>query len=202
MPGAPIVYSPPAPTLGNVLVGTGICWTAPVGSSLPSDQNLGNATSWTGAGWTYVGATDQGVSVSYNPSTVDIRIEEQETPVQTIVDSATLQISFDISEETVAGINLAYGNGGTVSVTAAGAGQPGKTVLNLSTNFVQMAAALLGKNAAGFPHILYVPAVMSAGTVATSYRRAAAQRMYPTTLNAVCAQSSIQFIDITSLATS
>ena len=46
------------------------------------------------------------------------------------------------------------------------------------------------------------PAVMSAATVKTDYRRAANQRMYPTTLSSVCPFSEIEWIDLTSVATS
>jgi hypothetical protein len=197
-----LTWSPVSPVPGNVVVGSAIVFTSPVSTALPSDANLGVSSSWTGGGWSYVGATDQGVSLNWNPSTVDIRIEEQPTPVQTLVDSATIQVSFDLSEETLTGINLAYGNAGTIAVTAAGAGQPGKSVLTLSTNFAQMALAVVGKNQLGYARVLSVPTVMSAGTVSTSYRRAAAQRLYPTTLNATCAFSSIQWVDLSAPATS
>lgn len=202
MAGAPLVFSPPNPTPGNVVVGQAIVFTAQVGTSLPSDQNLGVAASWTGGGWTYIGATDQGVSLNWNPSTVEIRIEEQPTPVATLVDSATIQVTFDLSEETLVNVNLAYGNSGTIATTAAGASQPGKQVLSLSTNFTQLACAVVGKNQLGFARVMSIPIVMSAGTVATTFRRAAAQRMYPCTLNAVCAFSAIQWVDLTAIATS
>jgi hypothetical protein len=197
-----LTWSPPSTTPGNVVYGTGLVFTAPVATALPADASLGVASSWTGGGWIYIGATDQGVSLNFNPSTVDIRIEEQPTPVATLVDSATLQVSFDFSEETLTNINLAYGNAGSIAVTAAGAGQPGKSVLTLSTDFAQMACAVIGKNQLGFARVLSIPAVMSAGTVGTSYRRAAAQRLYPTTLNAVCAFTSIAWTDLTAVATS
>ncbi|SRR5581483_11850467 len=197
-----LTWSPVSPTPGNVVVGEALLFTATVGTSLPADASLGVGSAYTGGGWSYVGATDQGVSLNFNPSTVDIRIEEQPTPVQTLVDSATMQVSLDLSEETLANINLAYGNAGTIAVTAAGAGQPGKSVLSLSTQFTQMALAVVGKNQLGFARVLSIPAVMSAGTVATSYRRAAAQRLYPTTFNAVCLFTSIVWVDLTAVATS
>lgn len=202
MTGAPLLYTPPSVVTTNVLYGTGILFTAPLGTAVPSDQNLGVATSWTGGGWSYIGATDQGVALNWNPSTNDISIEEQPTPVATIVTTATMQLSFDISEETLNGINLAYGGGGTIAVTAPGASQPGKSVLTLSLTSPQLACAIVGKNSLGFARVLSVPAVMSAGTVATSYRRAASQRLYPVTLSSVCPTSSISWTDLTALATS
>jgi hypothetical protein len=202
MTGAPLVYSAPAYNALNVLYGTGILFTAQQGTSLPSDQNLGVASAWVTAGWSYVGATEQGVSLNFNPKTVDIMVEEQPTPVAVPVDTADLQLTLNLSEETLTNINLAYGNSGTIAVTAAGASQPGKSVLTLSTVFPVMACALIGRNQSGFARVLSVPGVMSAGQVKTDYRRAANARLYPLTLNAVCAFTSISWTDLTAVATS
>lgn len=202
MAGPPLVYTPPAYNVANVLYGVGIVFTAVAGTAVPSDQNLGVGASWLGGGWNYVGSTDQGVTLTWNPKTVDINIEEQPTPVAVVVDTAELQVTLNLSEETLTNINLAYGNAGTIAVTAPGAGQPGKSVLSLSTNFPQIACAVIGKNQLGFARVLSIPAVMSTGQVKTDYRRAANQRLYPLTLNAVCPFSQIQWTDLTAIATS
>lgn len=202
MSGAPLLWTPPSVTTTNVLYGLGLVMTAPLATALPSDQNLGVATAWVSAGWTYVGATDAGVTLTWTPSTTDINIEEQPTPVARLVNTATAEIAFNFSEETLANIGLAYGGAATIAVTAPGASQPGKSVMSLSANFPELACAVVGKNQLGFARVLSVPAVMSAGTVATSYRRAANQRVYPCTLAAVCPFSTIQWVDLTSVATS
>lgn len=202
MPGSPLVYTPPNYNVINVLYGTGILMTAPPATAMPSDQNLGVASAWISAGWAYVGATEQGVSITFNPKTTDINIEEQPTPVAVPVDTADFQITTSLAEETLTNISLAYGNGGQITVTAAGASQPGKSVLTLSTNFASMAAAIIGKNQLGFARVLSVPGVMSAGQVKTDYRRSASARMYPLTLNAVCNFTQISWTDLTAVATS
>jgi len=202
MPGPPLVYTPPNYTTTNVLYGVGILFTAIPGTAVPSDQNLGVASAWTGLGWGYVGATEAGVTVTFNPSTQDLSIEEQPTPVAVVVNTATLQITLSLSEETLSNVNLAWGNGGSIAVTPAGAGQPGKSVLTLSTNFASMACAVIGKNQLGFARVLSIPSVMSAGQVQTAYRRAAQQRLYPLTLNATCPFSQITWTDLTAIATS
>jgi hypothetical protein len=202
MAGPPLVYTPPAYATQNVLYGVGILFTAIPGTALPSDQNLGVSTAWTGLGWAYVGATEAGVTVTFNPSTQDINVEEQPTPVAVIVSTATLQITCSLSEETLTNVNMAWGNGGSIATTPAGAGQPGKQVLTLSTNFASMACAVIGKNQQGFARVLNIPTVMSAGQVQTAYRRAAQQRLYPLTLNATCPFSQITWSDLTAVATS
>jgi hypothetical protein len=202
MAGAPLLYTPPAYTATNVLYGIGVLFTAPVGTALPSDQNLGVGSSWVSGGWNYVGATEAGVSLTFAPTTTDIRIEEQQTPVAALVDQVSMQITTSLSEETLTNVNLAWGNSGTVSVTAPGASQPGKSTLVLSTNFSSLACAIVGKNQLGFARVLSVPVVMSSGSVKTDFRRAANARLYPLTLNAISPMSDISLTDLTSIATS
>ena len=202
MAGPPLVYTPPNYTTQNVLYGIGIMFTSLPGTAMPSDQNLGVGSAWTGGGWAYVGATEAGVTVTFNPSTQDLNIEEQPTPVATIVSTATLQVTCSLSEETLTNVNMAWGNGGTIAVTPPGAGQPGKSVLTLSTNFAQMAVAVIGKNQQGFARVLSIPTVISAGQVQTAYRRAAQQRLYPLTLSAICPFNQITWTDLTAVATS
>ena len=203
MTGTPLVYAPPSYNTQNVVYGVGIVMTATVGTGLPTpDATLGLGSAWTGIGWSYVGCTDAGVSVTWNPTTVDISIEEQPTPVAVIVDKATAQVTFDFSEETLTNINLAYGGAGTITPTSAGAGQPGKNVLTLSTNFPQLACAVISKNQLGFARVMSIPAIMSTGQVKTDYRRSANQRLYPTTFNTVCPFNQISWVDLTSVATS
>ena len=202
MAGPPLVYTPPGYNTQNVVYGFGLLFTAAVGTALPSDQNLGVGTAWTGLGWAYVGATESGVSVTFNPQTQNLTVEEQPTPVAVTVSTADLQVTTSLSEDTLANVNLAWGNGGTIAVTPAGAGQPGKSVLTLSTNFATMACAVVGKNQLGFARVLSIPQVISAGQVQTAYRRAAQQKLYPLTLNAICAFNQITWTDLTAIATS
>lgn len=202
-----LTYSPPSYGTTDVLYGTGILFTAPlaspgVGATVPSDANLGVGSAWLGLGWSYVGATEAGVTQTYNPTTQNISIEEQPTPVGVAVTTATLQFTCNLSEETLANINLAYGNSGSIATTPAGAGQPGKSVLSLSTTFAQVSGALIAQNAFGFATVLYIPVMISAGQVQTAFRRAAQQRLYPLTLSAVCPFNQITFTELTSVATS
>src|SRR5260370_37502038 len=176
MAGPPLVYSPPGFTVTNVLYGVGILFTAAVGTAVPSDENLGVGSAWTGLGWAYVGSTEAGVTMTFNPAVQNIMIEEQPTPVAVTINTIDLQITTSLSEETLANVNLAWGNGGTIAVTPPGAGQPGKSVLSLSPNFQSMSRAMVGKNQLGFARVLSVPTVFSAGQGQAAFRRAAQQR--------------------------
>lgn len=205
MPTLP--YTPPAFNTTNVLYGVGILFvqnlpSPGVGATVPSDANLGVGSAWLGLGWTYIGSTEAGVTLTYNPTTQNIMVEEQPTPVGVAVNTATLQITTNLSEETLQNVNLTWGNSGSLATTAAGAGQPGKTVLTLSTTFQTVSAALIGSNQEGFARVLYIPEIVSAGQVQTAYRRAAQQRLYPLTLSAICPFNAITWTDLTAVATS
>ena len=205
MPTLP--YTPPSYVTTDVLYGTGILMTAPnpslgVGATVPGDASLGVGSAWLGLGWSYVGATEAGVTQTFNPTVQNISIEEQPTPVGVAVNTADLTFTSNLSEETLQNINLAWGNGGSIATTAAGAGQPGKSVLTLSTTFATLSAVLIAKNAFGFATVLSIPTVVSAGQVQTAFRRAAQQRLYPLTLTAICPFNSITFTELTSVATS
>lgn len=188
-------YLPPAWHTNQVMWGVGYLWTAPFGTALPSYANLGDQTQW--VGWNYVGATDQGVQVAFTPNMTNIQIEEQPIPVAALMSTATFQITCSMAEETLANIKLAYTGGGSIVTTAPSTGVPGTSVLSLSSTPSNLACAILGQNQLGFPRVMYVPKINSAGTVTTNWRRAANARLYPITLNSLCDLSQIQIIDIT-----
>ena len=202
-----LTYAPPAYGTSDVLFGTGILFTAPnpspgTGATVPDDADLGVGSAWLGLGWSYVGATEAGVTQTYNPTTQNINIEEQPTPVGVAVNTADLQFTTNLSEETLDNINLAYGNSGSITTTPAGAGQPAKSVLRLSTTFATLSAALVARNVNGFATVLLIPVVVSAGQVQTAFRRAAQQRLYPLTLSAICPFEDITFTELTGAASS
>lgn len=192
----------PAYDTTDVLYGIGYLFTAAYGTAPPSYDNYGDSSQWATAGWSYIGATDQGVQNAFTPNMSLIQVEETPIPVASLISTATFQITTSLAQETLDNINLAYGGGGTITTYSSGAGQPEMQILNLSSNFAELAAAILGQNEDGYPRVYLVPKIQSAGTVTTNFRRAANARLYPITLNALCDLSEITIADIQGVATS
>jgi len=99
----------------NVFYGT-------LGSSLPAD-NLALGANWP-AGWTHVGYTKTPLSVDYSFEKVNYEIQESIGIVGGRKTKESLKIETTLAEFTLAGVAQAWG--GTVTPTAAGAGQVGK----------------------------------------------------------------------------
>lgn len=185
-------------TLTNIVVGMAQLWTSPMNTAMVADTidlDVDYPTPWVP-----VGATEQGIQFHKQPTTQDIDIEEQSLPALVVVTRQDVQIVLTQAEDTIANQKLAYG-GGTMTTVAPGTTQPGITQLALSDTLDQLAAGFDGINPFGFFRRVYVPSVISVANVQTNYRRAAAPRLYPTTLRAVCPPSAIIIKDKTAPAT-
>jgi hypothetical protein len=187
----------PNPDTTNVLVGYARLYTAPAGTAMPA-ETVAFDGAW-GSSWTYIGATEEGITQTIGTDTGTITIEESSIAVLTTVTAKTFTLGFALSEDTLESIKLAAG-GGTITTTAAASAQIGKKVLTLSDTLDQLAVGFEAVNKFGFFRRVYVPTVLSTGTVATPYRRAANNRAYPVELHATCRPDQIQIVDKTAAA--
>lgn len=192
----------PAPNPANVVVGFGYLWTAPSGTAAPSDPTTITPTTlptdWAGV-WIYAGATDAGITITENPSTTDVSIEEQLNPALIVPSKVDFSIATALAEDTLANMVLAYGRG-TIAVTAPAVSQVGKSTLTLAEAINTLAIGVEYINKLGFPRRIYIPTAMVSASVATPIRRAA-KRMYPVTFRATCPMSSIVITDYTATHT-
>lgn len=106
----------------DIIITKADVWSAPVGTSIPADTVAAGA-SW--SGWTRVGFTKEGVKLAYEFDTADAKIQQALAPVLRRKKSEGVKLETVMAEFTADGLKLAWGNG-TVTQTAAGAGQPGK----------------------------------------------------------------------------
>jgi hypothetical protein len=157
-------------------------------------------TDW-GGGWVLQGFTTGGLVMDWKPKTNDMMVEESSIPGAIAVDTIDLSLSTELAEATLANMKTAFG-GGKITVTAPGVGQPGKSVLTLSSSLDVLCAGFEGTNAVGMPRRVYIPKVISVADVKTNFRRAADLQTYPTTLRAICDPTQVVITDITAAATS
>jgi len=197
----PITSFIPAYTRANVLTGMAALFLQDMTDTpavLPPDsQAVGTAFP---VPWTAVGASEQGLQFNFQRQTNNITIEEQITPVDEETTGATIELAITLSEDTLQVMRWAFG-GGTITVTAPGVGQVGKSELQLSSQMQHFSAAFEGVNQYGFWRRVLVPDVLSTGQVQSQYRNAANQRMYACTFSAVSAPEDIQIVEMTAEAT-
>jgi hypothetical protein len=188
----------------NVKVGQAALLVAPPNTACPLPTTFDLADPFdltvfqTGAppfAWQPCGATDQGWTWAMNKTTQEITIEEQSTPLNTLVTAQTVTVTGALSEDIAKTLAMVFNM--LTTVVAPTVSTPGYSALSLTDNTIEYAVALIMANNLGFPRVLYIPATTCLGNVSTVLRRAAAKRMYTAAFNSVCPTTSIQVFDIT-----
>lgn len=129
-----------AEVVSDIIVTPATVYYAAYGATLPADT-VAAGTAWGGT-WTKVGYTNAPLSMLYEADELDLEIEQSLAAVDRIKTSEALTLETTLAELYLDGIQL--GTGGTVTDTAAAAGQPGKEELPVG------GTATLTKRAWGF----------------------------------------------------
>jgi hypothetical protein len=184
---------------GNVKVGSAVGFIAP-DQTPEADESVTvfDPAVWVDP-WVSAGATEQGWQVSWNPQTQDINIDEQPTPVDQQMTTATLQFIASLMEDTVQ--SWAWALNADKTVVAPGTGIFGKTVLTPSGTLKRYAATLETQTVNDMPRRYYAPSLTAAAQVTAQFQRAAAARMVPLTFTTVCNIDEITVTEITAAAT-
>ena len=177
-------------------------WIAPANTAAPAvGSTAGTAVFAAPSGpWVNIGFTEDGVTLNVDRKIDEIRVEEQSTPVLIAPDQVDVTIDITFVEDTIANMQSAYG-GGAITTVAASASVPGQSILTLADALTEVAVWFTGVNSFGFIRGVYIPIMISAGKVKTSYKRAKSPRMYPATFTAVCAMNQITVTDLTAVVT-
>lgn len=191
----------------NIITGMAQLYLAPYDALTPAelpedDEPLG--FDWADP-WEPIGATLEGVTVTFAREATDIRIEEQTTAVDQKTTSAGFTISVSLAEDTLNTMRYAYG-GGVIETVAAGAGTPGIQRLRISEEVEHFAIGLEGQAPArtgiATPwRRIFIPDVTSVAEVETAYRRAEQQRVYPATFTSLVPVSEVDIVELNALAT-
>lgn len=191
----------------NVAVGVATLYVAPADTEMP-ELSHSYDDPWPEP-WTSGGATSEGVSLSVEPDTNEIPIEESPTPALILGNTLAITIESDLAEDTMDTMKLAYGAGGTLTVHAATAVLPGYKELTLSAELGILAVGLemlvrktpSDPSSAKFWRRYYIPRMTSAGTTETSYRRTENARTYPVSLSSISEPEEVRIIEMTAPAT-
>jgi hypothetical protein len=191
----------------NVTVGLATAFIQPWSVSSPAvlpPDSLALNGDWTVSGtlpWEDLGATDQGWALNIQTKSNDIRIEEQDTPVDVVAESKMVTVTGTLAEDTLKHMMWAYG-GGTITTVAAGPGVVGKKVLTLQTALSKWALGVETINLYGLPRRLLLPKCVISSSPQTKFRRAAEKRMYDFSAQTIIPVNEMVIVEITAPATS
>lgn len=104
----------------NVIVGPAKVWYAPVGTALPDETSVAFDASW-GGSWTQLGFTKTPISFNYQTTVFEVEVEQVNGAIKQTKTKEVATIETTLAELT--GDNLALATDGTLTSTAAGAGQ-------------------------------------------------------------------------------
>ena len=184
-------------TAANVIVGQAQTYLAPANTASPVITALTGLVVTPSAPWVAVGFTENGVTINNDRKVNNnIMVEEQSTPILVVPDSTMFTIDIAFAEDTILNMQTAYG-GGTITTVAASVSQVPETILTLADALTAFAMYFVATSSAGLARTIYIPNVISAGKVKTSYVRAKANRQYAATFTAVCPLNSIVISDVT-----
>lgn len=177
----------------NVKVGQIGVWLSPwvagvTPTALPADTVLPFSAWSTPSGWTSIGGTNEGFKINADTSIIDIKIEEQSSPVAQQVDARSLNLTAVLAEDTLEAMRLSWG-GSVITATT------GKRSMTLTDQIQYYTLGADMYNAAGFTRRIYIPKVGVSGSGDVEFRRAAGARLYPVAIKSLCAPTAIQVID-------
>lgn len=188
----------------NVVVGHAYGFITPwvsgaVEPLIDDDEEFFNPALWVSP-WTAIGATHEGFKINVDVSTTTVNIEEQSLPIAEQVESKGFNVEAALAEDTLESMRLSWG-GSAISVTAPGAGQPGKRTMSLTDDLTYYTFALEMRNKYGFARRIYIPKASVSGSGDTAFRRAADKRTYPLRITSICLPSEIQIVEFTAVPT-
>lgn len=152
----------------------------------------------TGTPYIAAGGTEQGWQVAWNPQTADIRIDEQPTPVDQQLDTATLQFVANLAQDTFT--SWAFALNADKTVIAPASGVFGKNRLTPSTVLKRYKVVLETQSDLDLPRRFKVPLMTCAGNVGALFKRSGTQRLIPVTFTSICQFNQITIDEITAAA--
>jgi hypothetical protein len=105
------------------LEGPGYLFVAPTGSALPTHAVVGSVfTDAWASPWVALGATDEGMTWSYELSTEQIEVAEFLDPIKYVTSGRTASVSFNLASFTLKNLQRALNGAATTVTTVSGTG--------------------------------------------------------------------------------
>jgi hypothetical protein len=174
----------PSITVSNVVIGVGYLYHAAADTAKPA--NPPGPAGAAPAGYTYVGATEEGVSLNLDREVNPHYVEEQSIQVFSTPGNSTFTIELQLAESTLANWKLGVG-GGTIA----------SSVLTLSDELDEVALYLDGPRpgVAANRRTIYIPRAISVGGLEVSYRRNESKQLVTASFQSACAFDEIEIED-------
>lgn len=175
----------PSITTANIIIGPAFLYTAAGDTARPSGAgSVPGAAGAAPSGWTYVGATEEGVNLSLDRETNPHYVEEQSIQVFTTAGNSTFSIELQMAESTLANWKLGTG-GGTIT--------SGELVLSDSLDVV--AIYIDGPGPSSARRTVYIPRANSIGGLDVSFRRDESKQLITASFQSACALNEIKIKD-------
>lgn len=104
----------------DILIGYAKVWLAPVGEAFPDETSIDYGDAW-GGNWEYIGDTLEPLVVAVERNVVAVEIQQATTPVKESITSMVPSLQTTVAVHSMDLLNKVLG--GTLTTTAAGAGQ-------------------------------------------------------------------------------
>lgn len=110
------------PVVANILKTGAVLWYAPTGETVPDETSVAFGAAW-GGNWARVGYTKEPLALIYEDTRHLVKVQEVLGTVREFRVEEDAKLETVLSELTGTYLQLAAGGQGTLSTTAAGAGQ-------------------------------------------------------------------------------
>jgi hypothetical protein len=182
----------------NVLVGQAAVRLFPLTGTGPAPALPLDTVALNGAwpvGWVAIGATEAGVSLGFQRTTQDIRIEERSVAVDVTTTETMFTVDTELAEDTIDTMLIAFG-GGVTNIVAATPTTNGRKTLKVSSELDHFALGMEGRNEFGAPRRILIPTVLSIANATTAFRRAAAKRTWKVQFKSLVEITDCDIVDI------
>ncbi len=162
----------PSGTASNVLTGPARMVVAVLGSPLPTLDGTQNPIVWD-VSWKEVGYTEKGTVLAYTPTFKDIMVDEEDAPVDQILDGEKAIISAQLAENTLSNVARAVSASLVTNIAQDGT-HAQMTIVDIGSGTpVKMMVGLEGLSPSGLQRIIIMYKAVAVSNISMTHQRSA-----------------------------